>query len=801
MDKVAGLTTYFPRQKMSIFKKDKKWRRLHADWADNNTKLHNTKIRKSYRNKVINYDLVAGILHMSDIKQMLNPHSKRGVNISPQLQHYPIINNVINLLQGEESNRKTQLTVKVKNENAISTIEERKLEESKRLLLQFMQSKNASKVEETQEASRLQEYLNYNFQDLEELNDNYTLQHYMRELDFNTKLREGFFDVNVANEEIYYFDIVADEPIMEKLHPKKVFAFRTSNSSRLEDADIVIINDYWSPGKILDRYYDVLKEKDQKYIEDFVRDEGTSLDENDPSGYVDFSDVAGDIESTLVEAKTLEGMDAFLYSGDGRFGDYKDSDNNIRVLRVLWKSKKKLLKVKSYDPETGDAIENWRSETYRINKDLGEESTTHWVNEWWEATKIGKDIYVNMRPKPYQIRRINNVSICSSGLVGQIYNNTESKSYCILDRMKEYQYLYDIIHDRYLKLISNHIGKVLEVDSAKIPAGWKADKWLHYLRTENIAFVDSFKENAKGQMIGGLNNGSGKPLDLDLGNSIKLYVETLEYLNSKMHEIAGITPQRLGNIQASETVGGVERSVERSSSVTAELFAIHDDVKKRCAETLLEVAKIALKGQNKKIQFVTDDNINRIIEINGDDFASRDHGIFIENELELGGLRQRIEQLAHAWSQNETVTPSTILKIISDPSLGSIQRRIENDIKSKQQRDQQTAAQQQEAEKQMAERAAKIEQLRMELEQAKLAQDKYKVDADNATKLQIATYNNRGTEDSSGDLEQEKLEINADKNEKDIEFKKQQLEETIRHNKKMEQININKNAATQRNSK
>lgn len=39
-------------------------------------------------------------------------------------------------------------------------------------------------------------------------------------------------------------------------------------------------------------------------------------------------------------------------------------NGNIRVLRVYWKSRRKIKKVKSYDPETGEEVFNFYPETY-----------------------------------------------------------------------------------------------------------------------------------------------------------------------------------------------------------------------------------------------------------------------------------------------------------------------------------------------------------------------------------------------------------------------------------------------------
>lgn len=47
----------------------------------------------------------------------------------------------------------------------------------------------------------------------------------------------------------------------------KVRVFKSGFSNKVEDADMIIIEDYLSPGKIIDMFYDVLTKKDIDYIE------------------------------------------------------------------------------------------------------------------------------------------------------------------------------------------------------------------------------------------------------------------------------------------------------------------------------------------------------------------------------------------------------------------------------------------------------------------------------------------------------------------------------------------------------
>ena len=78
------------------------------------------------------------------------------------------------------------------------------------------------------------------------------------------------------------------------------------------------------------------------------------------------------------------------------------------MLKVYWKSRRKIKKVKSYNPETGEEDYNFYPENYIINKDAGEEEQIFYINEAWEGTKIGSDIYVNMRPRVVEYNRLSN---------------------------------------------------------------------------------------------------------------------------------------------------------------------------------------------------------------------------------------------------------------------------------------------------------------------------------------------------------------------------------------------------------
>ena len=119
-------TIKFPPQMLPASKKNKEWRQKHPDWASNVKYLNNSAIRKSLMNKMINFDLYAGKVHMRDIKAFTNPYDIKASYVTDKVQHYPILNNALDLITGEECNKKGEIVAKLANPDAISEMEEAK---------------------------------------------------------------------------------------------------------------------------------------------------------------------------------------------------------------------------------------------------------------------------------------------------------------------------------------------------------------------------------------------------------------------------------------------------------------------------------------------------------------------------------------------------------------------------------------------------------------------------------------------------------------------------------------------------
>lgn len=794
-----NITHQFPAQQLPYKQKGRTWRKQCVDFACNHTFLVSGANRKSTANKQINYNLLNGIVDMHDMQVILNPTGLQDDLVPNAIQHYPIINSKLNILRGEESKRLFDYKAIVTDPNSISEASN----EKKTLLLQdlqqLVQNTAISEEQANQKLEELNQYYSYTWQDFREQRANILLKHYNLEINFSALFNDGIIDALAVGEELYFCDIIGGEPTLEKLNPSNVTVVRSSYSKRVEDADMIIIKDYWSPGKIIDIYGESLTEKDRKYIENISTTSfgGSSTDEmanwDERRGWV----YVGDKDDNLKNQDTIKNLfgDSSYMSNDS----VCDFDGNIRVMRVFWKSRRKIKKITSFDPETAEEIVDFYPETYIPDTDRGEKEEVFWINEAWEGTKIGEEVYVNIRPRPIQYNRISNPSRCHFGIIGSIYSINDSQPYSMVDMMKPYNYLYDAVHDRLNKLIAKNYGKLVKLDLSLVPNSWEVDKWLYFARKDKIAVIDSFNEGkigaATGKLAGGLNNASNGVIDLDEGNTIQQYINLLEFAKMEMSEVVGISKQREGQISNRETVGGVERATLQSSHITEWVFVTHEDVKRRVLDCFVETAKIAMKGRNKKFQYIMPDFAQRMVEIDGDAFAEADYGIVVDGSQQSQALNQKMDALVQAALQNQMINFSTALKMFASCSLAEKMRMVENNEREAQQR----AQQQQQAEMQVQQQQA---QMNAQLEQQKLELENTLNERDNDTKLTIAIMQAENTNQEPVETEESdkeallekmrefdlKLQLDRDR----LEFDKQKADADRKV--KREQIHAHKTA-------
>ena len=736
----------FPRQRLSYKQKGTKWGKQCVDFADaKGSRLNSSSARGSYIHKIINYDLVNMKLHTEDIAYVLNPNKLKASFVPEDIKHYPTINAYLELVRGEAFDRPFEWKAIVTNPNAVSDIEDQKKEAIFQGLQELIANQSLSEEDYQNRLQQQSDFFQYEYQDIKEITANELVKHYEKEYDLKNLFdMEGIMDALIAKEEHYAVDIVGGEPYIERIDPLELTIFRSGSSNRTEDADMLVWETYKNIGWVKDNYYDVLTEKDWKYLDKIESGNATDNPEEDfwheNNAYLD-----PEIGNELVNRPN------FFSSILGNYGYTNsllpfDSEGNVRVLKVYWKSSRKIKKIKSYDYITGTEEFHFYPETYVPNKALGEEEEIFWINEAWEGTKIGNEIYVNIRPRPLQYNSMSNPSKCHFGIVGQIYNIGKGNSPSMVDLLKPYAYMYDAVIDKLYKLLDSNLGKLTIFDTASVPDTWKVEKWLHFAKVNHIAIKNSFNEGKKGaatnKLYGAMNNNTTGVVDASVNQEISFNIELLNWLDSQMGKACGITPQRLGQISNRETVGGVERSTLQSSHITEYIFARHTNLKKRVYNCLLDTAKIALKGRKKKFEYITSRGTTAIIEIDGDVYSSCDYGIVVDDSQGTMRLNQRLDSLADMGIQSQKYNYSTIMRLFSTDSIQEKIRTMEIAERKAEEMQQQMKQQELQIQQQQIEESARQKEL--ELQQKDIQNQR-----DNETRVLVAQIQAQSSIDSS----------------------------------------------------
>lgn len=648
-----GTFSSFPSQKKSKSQKTKKWYRECIDAIDTSGFFLDEGVRQSYKEKIINTNLYNGIIDKEDVENVLNPSNiKLTDSTLPEIQYYPIINPRIEVLIGEESKRRFDYQAVVTNHDAVSEKEEELNGFVKQKVIELLNSKY-EKEELEGKIKKLNKDIS-SFQSKREKLSNRLLKHHYREQRFDRLFNNCYKDVLVNAEEFAQADIISGKPVLKKLDPLKTFYVRSGYSNKIQDADLIILDDFWSPGQIIDTYYEQLTSKQISQLE-----RGFGSSEDDPfvdKSYRDRLMVDGNFldNSMSLDSEEAEIINENIQTAKEygfNLSDTYDASGNIRVLQVFWRGWKKVKQLTYFD-KFGDEQKDLVSEDYIPKEDEGETVKTLWINEWYQGVKIGTDIYVDCKPKTIQFRSIENPAYSHPGIVGKSYSFNSTKAVSVMSRVKNYLYLYSVIHHRLNELLAANQGKVLQMDFSLIPEGWDVERWLHYLKKMKVAVTDSFKEGKKGaalgKLAGGMNNASKGYLDLDQGQNIQQHIGLLEFIKQEMTEITGVSPQRLGSVSSNETVGGVERSITQSNHITEWLFAEHEQFKIEALECFLNTCSIAYKNNPKKLQYILDDTSIAVLNINPELLTTADFGIVLTSSTNIVEIEQNLKRLAES---------------------------------------------------------------------------------------------------------------------------------------------------------
>lgn len=731
----------FPRQKLPLSKKGKKWQEDCVNYIIGEGNVTSGGNSTSYYGELQTYyNLYNSIFDEKDFKSITNPFKvEDGFPATPH--DFNIIRPKVDLLIGEETKRPLNFRVIRTSQEATSEMQEKE----KQMILQYIEAAITAKMS-PEEAQQFQEqlqsgeimppeqiakYMDKDYKDIVENTAYHSLTYLREKLDLDNEFIKGWKDGLISGREIYYVGVLNAEPYAERVNPICFSYDKSPDLDFIEDGSWCCRKMRMPITEVYDRYYDKLEEKDLDKLEEMIGSTpGRNLGDRSP---VDMG-----IQLRIYDNPIFEGSGKSL----------------VNVWHCCWKSFKKIFYVTTTD-DAGQSQINIVDETYQpVGNEVSVEPD--WIIEVWEGYRAGSDLYFGIQPIEYQHVSIDNPNSQKLPYCGAIYSNTNSKPRSLVSILKPLQYMYIVLWYRLELAIARDKGKVVNMDITQIPKSMNISpaKWMHYLSSVGVNFINPYEEgwNVPGRE-------GGKPaqfnqitaLDLTMSNVIAEYIQLMDKIEELAGTISGITQQREGAVSTSEMVGNVERSVVQSSHITEPLFWVHNQCKRRVLNMLLNTAKGAWEETGKqKLQYIFDNGERAFLDITPK-FYYEDMDVFVSDTSKDLENIQKLQQLIQPAMQNGASLLEAA-EILTNDNFNIIKQKL----KDMQTRQEQIQQQQQEAEAQQQQQLQQMQneakQQELMLQEAQMDLQRYQIDQDNQTKIAVAQINAyRGTEELDQD--------------------------------------------------
>ena len=746
-------TKSFPAQKLPMSKKTQAWKEACVDYvvgAGDSGFGGNGRSRSDEMQTY--YDLYNSIYNEKDLKYVTNPF-KQDDGFPAMAQDYNIIKPYVDQLLGEETKRPFNFHPQRTSDIAASEMQEK----AKEMLMDYIQATIASKLSpeqaaryeqalatgEIQTPEAIAKYLQKDYKDIAETEAYHALQFLKRKLNLTHEFYKGWKDALIGGEEIYYIGVINGDPYVERVNPMYFDYEHSLDLEFIDDAAWCRRKMIMSATEIYDRFYDKMSERQLNELLELI-DQRPGAGNNP------------EIRKTSIDYESIK-----LHKINS-FTDNPFDINHIVVYHCCWKSFKKIGFVTLLNPETGEAEEFQVDEDYKVT---GTEQSVEWdwIIEVWEGYRIGDDMYIGIQPIEYQHISADNPNSQKLPYTGVVYNNTNSKPRSLVSMMKPLQYMYIVVWYRLELALSRDKGKVAVMDITQIPKSMNIDvnKWMHYLSALGVAFINPYDE---GWDIPGREGGKPSQFnqlsswDLTMSNVIAEYIQLMQKIEDMVAKLTGITPQRQGQIAASELVSNANTAVNMSYHITEPWFWNHNQVKRRVLTMLLNTSKAAWKDNKRYLNYILDDATRAFVQLS-DNFFYEDMDIFVDDSTKNQQYIDQLKQLLQPAMQNGA-SLLDIAEIITLDNMSMIKNRLEEieqkrmeQMQQQQQAEQQAQQQMAEQQNQLKEEELMLKEAELDLEKYKVDQDRYKAEQDNATKITVAQINSyRGAENMDQDM-------------------------------------------------
>lgn len=657
----------------------------------------------NYRDLYILYNVYNNIIpeeYFNYVTNPMNSSKKQYSSFPSKIRPYNIIRTNCDLLFGEFDKRPKNYTVWVSDSEAMDNAED----ELYKVVLANLEQRFVNKVNElagseehtgvesqpAEPPQKLKDKFLSTYKDERAIWGQANLEEIDHEVQTTEQFAKMFKDYVIAGECYSLKRVHRDKIYYEKISPMDLDYDKAPEHRYIEDASWVVRRKYVLPTDVVTQFYDEIAESQIEKMEQ--QDAGLPF--------------------TTPYFNTLFG------------NTYRKEEDLKRVkltqYHVTWKYYKRI-GILTYMDEFGKEQLMEVDEHYKADKNSQETIEWVWVPEWWEGYRIDtpniaanpalaanrtETIYLNLRRIPEQRNEEFDFGYCKGPYNGIRYSDTHSRNTSIVELGLPYQILYIILHYRLELALAKSKGKIALMDINTIPntKGWDEEKFFYWAEANGFALLN------RNQI--GVDKGWNQyqVLDLSLFEHIANLIKIMDYVRQEFDQLVGFTPQRKGEVKASETASGVDAARYQSSVISERLFQTFDEFIRTERQGLLDLSKFTHLTGRRAIHY-GDDMRSTMLEIDPARYTETTFNVHVSNSsTDLEDVATMKQQAANFASQG--AKPSVIAEILQAKNIS----KLKGILKAMEGEEMERADKQTQAENSIEQRKIEIEKEYKEIE-------------------------------------------------------------------------------------
>lgn len=571
--------------------------------------------------------------------------------------------------------------------------------------------------------------------------------------------RKNFRNSLITDREFWHFAMGEDDYNIEIWNPVQTFYRKTTNTDYISDASWVGMTTFYTVPEVIDKFGWMMSNDQMEQLNSLYPAKGAMYLQSgglgneggafyDPTMSYDWNTTGPGVAMRQfmgVYGNMRKGGGDVIRSTIEESEDYLDTDMAalVRVSTVYWKTQRKwghLTKVM----ESGQVIQEIVDETYKItdkplyntlifkektkaNILFGEHIDWFWANETWGGYKIGPNIpgfigmnnqsgfapmYVGMNGgKPgrvkYQFKGNKSVWGCKLPVEGRVFNDYNTRSKSLVDRLKPYQVGYNMILNQIQDIQIDELGMILVFDQRSLAKNSLGEDWQDnnmqkvYMAAKNFSMIPIDTgmlntETAIQQM-------PFQKLDMSQHERIMSKIKQAQWIKEEALSSIGLNPQRMGTpIDREQTATGIEQAISASYAQTEQYFIQHsDELMPRVHQMRTDLAQFYNStNPSIRLQYVTNKGQQVLFMLNGEELTGRDINVNCRTRIGMRNILENIKQMM--LKDNTTGTnlwdKIDVIKADDMADLDGTLKRIENNYVKEQQQKQQAEQEAQKAE-------------------------------------------------------------------------------------------------------